>query len=285
MTLKLRPGRPDDAEPCGRICYEAFAAIARAHNFPPDFPAPEFAVGVVASQLGNPRVYSVVAELDGEIVGSNFLDERCAIVGVGPVSVAPGVQDRSVGRALMADVMRRAEEQDAPGIRLVQSAYHNRSFSLYAKLGFEPREQLACLQGGPIGVALDGYSVRPAGAGDVDACNALCRTVHGVDRGGELLDAVAHGTAVVVEHDGRVTGYATGFGMIYHAVGETNEDVKALVGSASGFLGPGVLVPTTNAALLRWCLEHGLRVVQLMTLMTIGLYNQPAGAWLPSVLY
>jgi len=28
-----------------------------------------------------------------------------------------------------------------------------------------------------------------------------------------------------------------------------------------------------------------LRVTQTMTLMTIGLYNEPDGAWLPSVLY
>ena len=34
-----------------------------------------------------------------------------------------------------------------------------------------------------------------------------------------------------------------------------------------------------------WCLDHGLRVVQLMTLMTMGLYNEPGGAYLPSVLY
>jgi hypothetical protein len=37
--------------------------------------------------------------------------------------------------------------------------------------------------------------------------------------------------------------------------------------------------------LLRWCLERGLRIVQQSTLMTIGLYNEPAGAWLPSIAY
>jgi hypothetical protein len=28
-----------------------------------------------------------------------------------------------------------------------------------------------------------------------------------------------------------------------------------------------------------------VRIVQTMTLMTIGLYNQPDGAWLPSVTF
>jgi hypothetical protein len=55
---------------------------------------------------------------------------------------------------------------------------------------------------------------------------------------------------------------------------------------AEAFGGPGILVPVRNEALFQWCLAQGLRVVQEeMTLMTIGLYNEPAGAYLPSVLY
>jgi hypothetical protein len=36
---------------------------------------------------------------------------------------------------------------------------------------------------------------------------------------------------------------------------------------------------------MRWCLNSGLRITQPMTLMTVGLYNEPAGAYLPSILY
>jgi hypothetical protein len=36
---------------------------------------------------------------------------------------------------------------------------------------------------------------------------------------------------------------------------------------------------------MRWCLGRGLRVTQPLTLMTMGLYNEPAGAYLPSILY
>ena len=50
-------------------------------------------------------------------------------------------------------------------------------------------------------------------------------------------------------------------------------------------MGPGILVPTRNGELFRWCLANGLRLVQQMTLMTIGLYNEPAGAYLPSIIY
>jgi GNAT superfamily N-acetyltransferase len=235
--------------------------------------------------LSHPRFYSVVAEANGKIVGSNFLDERSTIAGVGPITVDPAVQNGGVGRALMQDVMRRAAERAVPGTRLHQSTYHTRSLSLYAKLGFRARDLIACMQGTPPQGEISGYQTRRATPEDVEACNTVCFGVHGHDRAGEVADAVAQGTALVVEHDGRVSGYATDLAFFSHAVGESNEDIKALIMAADGFGGPGILVPTTNADLFHWCLEGGLRVVQPMTLMTIGLYNPPQGAWLPSVLY
>jgi hypothetical protein len=61
--------------------------------------------------------------------------------------------------------------------------------------------------------------------------------------------------------------------------------MQALLGGVDAFAGPGILLPSRNTQLFRWCLHHGLRVVQPMTLMTLGLYNEPAGAFLPSILY
>jgi GNAT superfamily N-acetyltransferase len=147
MDLKLRPGSPEDAQICGRICYEAFSRIAGEHNFPTDFTSPDVAAGLLSMLLGHPGFYSVVAEVNGEVVGSNFLDERSTIPGIGPVTVDPAVQNRGVGRVLMQDVTRRAADRGAPGIRLLQAAYHSRSLSLYAKLGFQVRDLLACMQG------------------------------------------------------------------------------------------------------------------------------------------
>jgi len=68
-------------------------------------------------------------------------------------------------------------------------------------------------------------------------------------------------------------------------VGEGNEDLKALIGAAPEFPGPGFLLPTRNGEVLRWSLERGLQIVQPMTLMSVGLYNEPAGAFIPSILY
>jgi predicted N-acetyltransferase YhbS len=283
--VRIRPGNPDDAAACGRIAYEAFGSISSGHNFPNDFPSVEIATQELSSLLLNPGLYSLVSEIDGRIVGSNFLDERSTIAGVGPITVDPTAQNRQVGRLLMLGALKRAAGQRFPGVRLLQAAYHNRSLSLYAKLGFEVREPIACLQGSPISREIPMHTVRPAAAPDIEACNSLCVRVHGHDRGGELREAVAAGTARVVEYNGGVSGYATSIGYGGHAVGETNDDVKSLIASAPAFEGPGILVPARNAPLFRWCLEEGLRVVQVMTLMSLGLYNEPAGSYLPSISY
>jgi hypothetical protein len=89
----------------------------------------------------------------------------------------------------------------------------------------------------------------------------------------------------VVEYDGRITACATSIGFPGHAVAENNAGMKALIGAASSFGGPGFLLPTRNAELLRWCPGQDLRIVQPMTLMSIGLHQEPTGAFLPSVLY
>jgi predicted N-acetyltransferase YhbS len=285
MNVTLRSGALADADACGAVAFAAFRAISSQHNFPWDFPSPEIAVGLMKTLLAHPGFYSVVAEKDGAIVGSNFVDERGVIAGIGPITVDPGAQNQSIGRRLMLAVMEREAGRRAAGVRLLQSAYHNRSLCLYTKLGFDSREPCSKMEGPRLGIALPGYRVRPATESDIPACSALCRRVHGHDRDGELGDAVKQGTARVVEHLGRITAYASEIAFFGHAVAETNQGVEALIGAAPSFEHGGFVLPTRNGELFRWCLQHGLRLVHQMTLMTTGLYNEPAGAYLPSVLY
>jgi predicted N-acetyltransferase YhbS len=285
MDIEIREMRQGDVEDSGRIIYEAFKSIAERHGFPPDFPSAEVAAGLASMLLSREDVYSVVAESGGRVVGSNFLWEGAVIAGVGPITIDPEAQNGTIGRRLMLEVMRRAEERRSSGVRLVQAAYHNRSLALYTKLGFDTREPLSVLQGPALGVVVPGRSVRPATKADLDACNKLSYGVHGLVREAELLFAIRQETASVVESGGRVTGYATEIGFLGHAVAESDEDLKALIGAAKGFQGPGFILPTRNSDLLRWCLENGLRIVMPMTLMTTGLYNEPNGSFLPSVIF
>jgi predicted N-acetyltransferase YhbS len=285
VTLSLRRANSADAAAVGEIGYRAFKAIGDQHNFPADFPSPQIATGLFEMLISHPGFFDIVAEINGKVAGSNFLDERDSIGGVGPVTVDPELQNEGVGSALMQAVMERSAARGSVGVRLVQAAYHRRTLALYLKLGFEVRELLACLQGPAVNKTIPGIAVRPATSNDVPACNRLCFHVHGHERGGELADAVKQGVSRVAERNGRITGYATPIAYFGHAVAETNEDLMALIGAAESFPGAGFLVPTRNGELMRWSLGEGLRITQTMTLMTRGLYNQPVGAWLPSVLY
>ena len=283
--LEVREVTVADAESCGRIFYEAFESIATRHNFPIEPDSPEFTHFLAGRLLAHNEVVGLVAERDGVVLGSAFVDERGAIAGIGPVTVDPKAQDDGIGRALMDAVLRRERRRGAAGVRLVQTAYHYRSLALYAKLGFVVREPLSVMQGTPPSLSLPGLGVRPAVDADRAACDELCERVHGHNRSGELRDAIAAGTAHVVERPDRISGYATGFGYGWHAVAETNEDLIALLASPEAYMSLGILVPSRNAELVRWCLQHGLRIVQQSTLMTIGLSNEPAGAYLPSIVY
>jgi predicted N-acetyltransferase YhbS len=281
----VRVATPHDSAVCGRICYEAFLKVSSAHGFPCDLPGPEAAAGALSMMFSTPGFYCVVAEAGGRIVGSNCLDERSVIAGVGPITIDPGAQNLGVGRKLMRVVMDRASGRGAAGVRLVQAAFHNRSLSLYTQLGFDVREPLSCVQGQPLERKVPGCVVRRAEPADLNACNELSNRVHGFERSAELARAIRRNTAIVVERGGRITGYASSLAFFGHATAECNLDMQALIASAESFGGPGILVPSRNAALLRWCLGNGLRVVQPMTLMSMGLYNEPAGAWLPSVVF
>jgi predicted N-acetyltransferase YhbS len=296
-TFRSRPGRIEDADKVGKIIFEAFSAVADKHSFPPDFPSVDIARGLASSLLSNPRFYSIVAEDNtsnrGEdknsIVGSNFLDERSNIVaGVGPLTIDPKYQNKGTGRQLMINVLERAKNKNFPAIRLLQSSYHSRSLALYTTLGFEVREPISNMQGKPIQEAIPGRSVRAATESDTESCNTICKTVHGHDRNGELQDSIKQGSAKVVLHENKITGYTCGLTFFNHSVGLTNDDLKALISSATNddsYGGPGILIPSRNTQLFRWCLNNGLRLVQQLTLMTIGLYNEPAGSYMPSILY
>jgi predicted N-acetyltransferase YhbS len=284
-VVAIREAVLEDSSVCGQICYDAFSRINTVHGFPCDFPGPEAATGLLSMLFSSAGFYCVVAESGGRISGSNCLDERSIIAGVGPITVDPRAQNLGVGRKLMQAVLDRANARRAAGVRLVQAAFHNRSLSLYTSLGFDVREPLSCLQGQCRERQVPTCVVRAAQPTDLDACNALSRNLHGFDRRAELAHAIQQNTARVAERANRITGYATVLAISGHATAETNLDMQALIASAESFGGPGILVPSRNGALLRWCLASGLHIVQPMTLMSVGLYNEPAGAWMPSILF
>ena len=287
--VELRPIEPADGQEVARIVFEAFSGIHDHHRFARDFPTLESAAQLATSFIAHPSIYGVVAELGGRIVGSNFLDERGPVRGVGPITVDPAAQGHGVGRALMQAVLDRGA--DARGIRLLQDSFNTGSLSLYASLGFEVAEPVALMSGRPRSTRAHGVEVRPLEESDVAAAEELHRRVHGYERTAELRDALAvpDFRPVAGYRDGRLVAYATQltFFPAAQAVAESASDMAGLIaGALADSPDPGAfLVPTRQSELLRWSLGEGLRIVKPMTYMTVGEYEPPAGSWIPSVLY
>jgi GNAT superfamily N-acetyltransferase len=284
--VTLRQPEPGDTDELGRIIYEAFGGIHDYHRFPRDFPAVEAATGMMALWIPHPGVWGVVAEIDGQVVGSNFLDERDPIRGVGPITIDPNAQNAGVGRRLMDAVIERGK--DAPGIRLLQDGFHMRSLSLYTSLGFDVKASCVVMQGTPREEPVGGVEVRPLIEDDLDACEALCKKVHGFERTGALRDSLQAFKPFGAVRDGRIVAYAATltFWPMAHGVAETDEDMQALLlGAAPDLAEPIALLVPLESALFPWCLQQGLRAVKPMNLMALGEYQEPRGAWFPSVIY
>jgi GNAT superfamily N-acetyltransferase len=284
--VTIREVEPGDAEACAQILFDAFGDIHDHHRFRRDFPALEAAAGMMGMWIPHPQVWGVVGEIDGRVVGSNFLDERDPIRGVGPITVDPAGQNAGVGRRLMSAVLERG--RDARGIRLVQDGFHMRSLSLYTSLGFEVTASCVLMEGQPRGEAAAGWDVRPVTEDDLDECEALCVRVHGFERTGALRDSIGAFTPYAALRDGRIVAYASTltFWPMAYGVAESEEDMRALLlGAAAELDQPVTLLVPLLSGLFRWCLEQGLRGIKPMNVMARGEYREPQGSWFPSVIY
>ena len=270
--LVLREAVAADAGECGRICYEAFRSVAEQHGFPPDFPSAEVGAALLGSLIANPGIYGVVAELDGRIVGSNFMDERSTIAGIGPITVDPAVQNAQVGRVLMENVLERRVNVALPACAwsrrrttTARSACTRSSDSRRASPAWRCRERRS--------------RRRYPGS----RCGRRPRTTWPTAPGSV---SPSTGTARVVEHDGRITGYTTAMAFLGHSVWSLQRRAESADRLRGGLRrSPASSFPRGTASWYRWCMSRGLRVAFVMNLMTVGLYNEPAGAYLPSVLY
>ena len=288
-AVELRPIESADADECARILYEAFGGIQDHHRFARDFPTPEAAEQLASAFIAHPLIWGVVAEIEGRIVGSNFVDERGPIRGVGPITVDPRAQGRGVGRRLMQAALERSH--GAAGVRLFQDSFNVGSLSLYASLGFEVKEPAVVMSGRLRNAPAAEIEVRPLRERDLPECEDLCLRVHSFERTNELRDAIqvpALSPHVAVR-DGRISAYATTltFFPAAHAVAESDDDMRALIlGALAADHEPAsFLLPIRQPELFRWCLAEGMRVVKPMTYMALGDYREPTGRWIPSVLY
>lgn len=283
MAVELRMTTPDDVPELARICYDAFHDIAVSHGFPPDFPSIEVAQLVVGMLVQQEQVYGAAAADAGALKGSNFLNMWADVAGIGPISVDLGAQGEGIGKALMLDAIKHARSSGFESVRLMQDSFNMRSLALYASLGFDTKEPVAYLELSPASVRDANF--RPATAADLAAMDELCRSIYHISREGECAALMQAGFPAFVIDRGRITGYliATAMG---HGVAESDDDMLALLGSLGATIPQSLSnVPIREGELYRRALAAGHRNRKVMNLMALGPYEDPKGAWVPSVMF
>lgn len=285
MALELVPIQPQHSKELARICFEAFCGVENQHGFPHDFPSQEVAEQVIKMLAQRPDSFGVMALVNGQAAGSNFLSLSDSVAGVGPISVDPRHQDKKIGRALMQAVLSHAKQKDLHQIRLIQDSFNLSSFSLYTSLGFEFKEAVVTMQAsaGPIDP-----QVRPATPLDLEEMDALTQRIYKTSRKNEISHALTWGMPVFLrEVEEQICAYLVP-GLLGHGVAEKEEDALALI-SEVGRLAPPPLarffLPLKFSKLYRKALQIGCRAIKMNTLMAIGPYETPGEIWMPSVLY
>ncbi|MGQ9571570.1 MAG: GNAT family N-acetyltransferase [Dehalococcoidia bacterium] len=284
--------QPEQVEAVGRLVYGAFRDVAVRHGFEPAYESVGFATLVMRVYGSLEGVTSFVAAEDGEPIAVNFLDERNGVGGVGPVAVAVAHQGRGLGRMVMEALLRQAEENGLRSVRLLQAAYNLTSFSLYCRLGFDVKDEIASLRGRPAAGERAADAVRECTPQDLDTLDQLSREVLGFPRPGDLEMAMAFSRPLLVERGGQVVGYACRIAtpsgtFLGPAVARDEEGLRELIVGAARLV-PGDLrlaVPVSCGSLLRWALQSGFALVELGNLMVRGTYDVPAGAYMPSAWY
>jgi ribosomal protein S18 acetylase RimI-like enzyme len=282
--IEIRRPEPQHIAELGRICYDAFYDIATSHGFPPDFASVEFAQAVVGLMMQQETIYSSAA-FDGDRPrGSNFLNMWGDAAGIGPISVDLDAQGEGIGKSLMLDAIAHAESAGFEGVRLCQDSFNMRSLALYASLGFVVKEPLAYMTlatNGPVDP-----DFRPATAADHDAMDALCRDVYRITRKGEYTALTAAGfPAFVLDRGGHIAGYLIGTS-IGHGVAETDDDMLALLSSIAATTPDAhAHIAMRQGDIYRRALAAGHRNRKVMNLMARGRYEEPSGAYCPSVMY
>jgi len=295
MSIELIRPEPEHVPELARICFEAFKGISDAHHFPYDIPSVEVAGMLVGAIMARPDFYGVVAvETSGagrpEILGFNFVQTSDAVGGVGPLCVDPRRQSRGVGKLLMRHINDWSLKNHGPMMRLMQDTFNTTSLSLYTSLGYTVQEPVVLMSVAPAAAA--DATVRPLTGGDLDAAGALCEAIYKVSRRNELAGMIAGGPQMGSVPQGRFVGGTMVAhlipGFFGYCVARTNGDFLDMVQQAARTSPPPlhkVFVPARNGELFRGALGRGFKTIKMMSLMTMGPYESPTGAWAPSVTY
>ena len=164
--------------------------------------------------LGNGACHPLIADVDGEVVGTGVATVNGPVAWLGTIWVAPTQRRRGLGVALTEAVAAIATDAGAATLVLVAT---DRGRRLYERLGFEVQTWYRTFQAPPLGHdTLSGVvddaapRLRSFEASDLETIVALDRTATGEDRRQVLEElATADTTRVLSDRDGAIRGFVT----------------------------------------------------------------------------
>ena len=249
----IRPLTRDDLPEARRIFCAAFGTFLGASDLENFWADRDYVNG----RFGAEHVASFAAELDGELVGSNFAIRWGSLGFFGPNTMRPERQGRSGGKALVEAVSNQFEDwgvRHAGLCTFPQSPLH---LALYGKFGFRARflTSIMAVPSRPAGNAgsWSRYSALPEDdrRGVEAACRELTDTLYdGLDLGPEIRTVAARGlgdTLLLWEGPSHLAGFA-----VCHW-GPASEAGEGCCYVKFGAVGPGAGAAAHFAALLDSC--------------------------------
>jgi GNAT superfamily N-acetyltransferase len=161
--------------------------------------------------LANRSCHTLVADADGDVVGTGVATVNGPVAWVGTIWVKRTYRRRGLGTALTDGVIDAAS---AAGARTLVLTATDRGRPLYERMGFEVQTWYRTMEAPGLGAAgvdpRTARRVRPFQATDLPAMLALDRTATGEDRSA-VLETLAGpaGTRVLQGDDGVIRGFVS----------------------------------------------------------------------------
>jgi GNAT superfamily N-acetyltransferase len=214
MSAVIRPLSKADLPEARRIFRTAFGTFLGAPDPETFWEDRDYVHG----RFGAEHVASFAAELDGELVGSNFATRWGSVGFFGPITMRPDRQGRGTGKAMVEAVSNQFEEWGVSHGGLCTFPQSSLHIALYNKFGFRARfltpiMATPALRGGDAG-SWSRYG--ELSEGDRRAVEAACRELtdmlyDGLDLGAEIRTVAARGlgdTLLLWEGGSRLAGFA-----------------------------------------------------------------------------
>jgi GNAT superfamily N-acetyltransferase len=167
---------------------------------------------------GAEHVVSFAAELDGEVVGSNFATRWGSVGFFGPLSVRPDLWNRGLAQPLVRAVSDAFEDWGVTHAGLCTFPHSPKHIHLYTKFGFHPRFLTALMLAPATAAAATGWVSRYSALApnERSTAEAACREVAealypGLDLGAEIRTVARRNlgdTLLLAEGDSRIAGFA-----------------------------------------------------------------------------